>query len=386
VVDTDTTTEVSARPASPEVLADAPTDEARYVWESTFTKPVGRVAKRMEGPEHRARVEEMRALKLPAALDKMYEAINADANIARVWPLMEAYLEAHPDEAGRVVDMLKKGEIAEGAVAATFIALGKTPTPQAKEALWGLKDDRGAGVLLRTSSAFALVDRDDVDVSLARSLLSDAGAINKGATRAERLYSREAALALGMLSGLKAEDDEIKKVATGGALAILKAGTDARSLSPGLNAVANIGDPSLLPHVLPYTKNSDPKVREAAAKVIRRMPPLETATTTAEWLERENDPFVKRALYGTLTAQLADAQQPPDDRLVAQAIRDLGKQPSTLTRQSLIHLLGAVAGQSPPARAALIKQVKHEHDDETGLLKQLGQYLSAEDIARGMVM
>jgi hypothetical protein len=127
-------------------------------------------------------------------------------------------------------------------------------------------------------------------------------------------------------------------------------------------------------------------VREAAAKVIRRMPPLETATATADWLAREDDPFVKRAIYNTLTAQLADAQQPPDDRLIAQAIRDLGKQPSTLTRQSLIHLLGAVAAESPPARAALVKQVKREHDEASGLLKQLGQYLSAEDVARGMVM
>lgn len=387
LVDTDTTTEVTSRPPSAEALDDAPTDEQRYVWENTFAKKLGRLAQRPQnGPAHVALVEQMRKVTLPVALDQMYDAINQDANIGRVWPLLEAFLEAHPEQAQVVVDQLRAGAIPDGAVAATFIALGQTPTTQARDALWGLKDDKAAGTILRAQSAFALVDRADVGVSLARSLLEDSRAVSSGGTRAARLFAREAALALGMLSGLKADDDEIRAVATSGALALLKEGRDASSLSPGLNAVANIGDPALLPHVLPFTRNADPKVRQAATKVIRRMPPIETASTTADWLARENDPLVKRALYKTLAAQLSDAQEVPDGRIVERAIHDLGAEPSTLTRQSLIHILGGVAANVPRAREALIRQVKRESQYETGLLKQLGQYLSAEDIARGMVM
>jgi hypothetical protein len=387
VVDTDTATHVSARPANPAVLAGAATDESQYSWGDMFRKRTPKLARAQQrGPEHIAAVEEMRQVKLPVALDKMYDAINADANIARVWPVLEAYLEAHPDEAQTVVDKLKAGEIPEGAQAATFIALGQTPTPQARTALWHLKDDKRAHVMMRAQSAFALVDRADVDVSLAQSLLEDSSQVVKGRTRSDRLFSREAALALGMMSGLKADDDEIRAVATKGVVSLLQAGHDATTLSPGFNALANIGDPGLLGHASPFMKSADPKIRERAAIVFRRMPPAETVHVTADWLARESDAFVQRALYKTLQAQLFDAKEPPDARIIDLAIRDLTAQPGTLTRQSLIHILGAVAGENPRAREALIRQVKHEQNDGSGLLKQLGQYLKAEDIGRGMVM
>jgi hypothetical protein len=385
LVDTDTTTKVASRAPTTGVLDDAPTDPKRYIWENMFTRPVARVARPVQrSREHQAAVEKMKEVELPKALDMMYEAINKDLNIAQVWPVMGAYLEAHPDEAEDVVDKLRKGEIADGAVAATFIALGKTPTPQARDALWALKDDRKARPILRSNSAFALVDRADVDVTLARSLLQDSQNVIKGATRDDRIFSREAALALGMMAGLRTDDTEIKDVAARGALDLLKAGHNATTMRPALSALANIGDPDLLPHVLPHTRHADPKVREAAASIIRRMPPTETAALTVEWLAREDDPFVKKKLYRTLNAQLFDAQETPDPRIVDLAIVELGRSTSAVTRQSIIHILGATMAQNPRAKEALIRQVKKESKEEAGLLKVLGQYLDAQDIARGL--
>ena len=151
LADTDTTTKVAARPPTTGALDEAPTDPGRYIWENMFTRPVARVARPVQrSREHQAAVEKMKQVALPKALDMMYEAINKELNIAHIWPVMGAYLEAHPDEADDVVEKLRKGEIADGAVAATFIALGKTPTPQARDALWSLKDDRKAPAILRT--------------------------------------------------------------------------------------------------------------------------------------------------------------------------------------------------------------------------------------------
>ncbi len=387
LADTDTTTKVGARPPTTGALDEAPTNPGRYIWENMFTRAVARVARTVQrSREHQAVVERMKAIELPKALDMMYEKINADQNIAHVWPVLGAYLEAHPDDAQEVVDKLRKGQIADGAVAATFIALGKTPTPQARDALWRLKDDARAATILRTNSAFALVDRDDVGVTLARSLLQDTKGVSKGATRNERLFSREAALALGMMAGLKADDSEIKQVAAQGALDLLEQGSTARTLRPAISALANIGDPGLLSHVLPHTRSGDPKVREAATTIIRRMPPAETANLTVEWLAREDDPFVKKKLYRTLSAQLFDAQEVPDPRIVELAIADLGKSTSAVTRQSIIHILGAMVAHNPRAREALVRQVKKESAEDNGLLKVLGQYLGAQDIARGLAL
>jgi hypothetical protein len=387
LVDTDTTTKVASRAPTTGVLDGVPVDPKRYVWENMFTRPVARATRPVpRSREHLAAVEKMKQVELPAALDLMYQAINKDLNIAHVWPVMGAYLEAHPDDAQEVVDRLKKGAIADGAVAATFIALGKTPTTQARDALWGLKDDRQAATILRAQSAFALVDRADVGVTLARSLLQDSQNLSKGATRNERLFSREAALALGMMAGLKADDGEVKQVASQGALDLLKAGRNATTLRPAIGALANIGDPALLPHVMPHIRSADPKVREAATTVIRRMPPAETASLTVDWLAREDDPFVKRRLYRTLSHQLFDAQQAPDPRIVDRAIADLARSSSVATRQSIIHILGAIAPSHPQAREALVRQVKRESNEESGLLKVLGQYLAAPDIARGLEM
>ena len=189
-----------------------------------------------------------------------------------------------------------------------------------------------------------------------------------------------------MMAGLKADDAEIKEVAAKGALDLLKSGHNATTLRPALSALANIGDPELIPHVLPHTRHADPKIREAATTIIRRMPPAETAALTVEWLSREDDVFVKKNLYRTLNAQLFDAQETPDPRIVELAIADLARSTSTVTRQSIIHILGVIAPQNPRAREALVRQVKKESAENNGLLKVLGQYLTAPDIARGLEM
>jgi hypothetical protein len=80
---------------------------------------------------------------------------------------MGAYLEAHPDEAQDVVDKLKKGEIADGAVAATVHRAGADPDHASARRPVGSRTTARPPTILRTSSAFALVDRADVGVTLA---------------------------------------------------------------------------------------------------------------------------------------------------------------------------------------------------------------------------
>ncbi|MDX2019360.1 MAG: hypothetical protein SF187_03900 [Deltaproteobacteria bacterium] len=385
IIDTDNQVSVEKGNFVPGVLDDAPSERSRYVWENLFLRPLDMAANDTEGVRNQKELAELRTLTLDQALERFYALLEKDENIAKLWPMLSKYIEARPEMAAKLAAMLRKLEIPAEGTAAAFLALGKANVPEARQALWSLKDDSKARTMDRARAAFALVDRKDVGVELAKSLASDAKDVNTGADRMSRIFAREAALALGMMGGLKgASDPEVKRVAVASALDLLHQGTDQASLSPAFGAIANIGDPALLANVAPYVYSNDPGVRSAAAISVRRMPPEQTAGMTADWLRRESDPEVKRELYHVISLQTADAQTQADRAIISQAIVDLAAQPSPLTRQSLIRILGDAKDRFPEAKAALIRQVKIEIDHNEGLIKVLSHYLDASEINQGM--
>ena len=266
---------------------------------------------------------------------------------------------------------LRANQLPPEAEAAAFLAMGKALTPEAREALLSTMRDSSAEVIDRSRSLFALVDRPDVDARVAREMASDAMAINSGGSRAERIFARESALAVGMMAGLRGDTEpDIKAVATQTVPQLLALGNTATTLSPAFGTIGNIGDPAMLSYVQPYTESGDASVRAVAARSIRRMSPQETADFEASWLQRESDPNVKRELYSTISKQAYDAQQPVGGGVVQQAIADLQRNPGLLTRKAIIQILGQQAATDPSAKTALMKQIAYETKDTLGSLQR----------------
>jgi hypothetical protein len=385
VADTDGRTVATQVPMPARAFEGATLDPTRYVWEDMLSKSLLGMGRATSGAQDAAERAMLRKMPFKEAVDRFLARVKAGENISKLWPELAKYLEEHPDMAQKLAEMLRKQQLPPGATAAAFLALGRANVPEARDALWKLKDDAAARPIDRARSSFAMVDRKDVGVVLAESLRKDAQAVATGDTRETRIFARESALALGMMGGLKAESDPaVTQVAREAVTDLLQAGHDAITLRPAFAAAANIGDPALLGQVAPYTKSRDAGIRAAAAIIARRMPPEKTATATAEWLARESDPEVKRVLYHTVAAQTYDAQTVADPQIIEQAVRDLAAQPAPLTRQSLIKILGAAVGTSSAAKAALLRQAKIEAKANQGLLKLIATFIDGADLAAAL--
>jgi hypothetical protein len=366
----------------PRAFDAASIDQKRYVWEDLLPRTfMLRALPEVTQRDLRQR-DAMRGLTLDQALAAFLRRVKSGQNFSETWPELKVYLEARPEMARELMRRLRANELPPEAEAAAFLALGKAMTPEAREALLATMRDSSAEVIDRSRSLFALVDRPDVDVSLAREMATNALAIDSGGSRAERIYARESALAVGMMAGLRGDTEpDIKAVAVAAVPQLLALGDTATSLSPAFGAIGNIGDPAMLAYVSPYTESPDAAVREVAARSVRRMAPQETGDFEAAWLQRETDPNVKRELYSTISKQSYDAQQPVAAGVVQRAIADLQSNPGLLTRKAIIQILGPLAATDPQAKAALMNQIAYETKQSSGLYSVIAGYLSPADVA-----
>jgi hypothetical protein len=364
----------------------APTAASRYVWEDLLHKRVrARVAAKPKEQDQKE-LAAVKKLTLDQAMTRYELVVKSGVNISETWPVLQKYLTARPEASTELGKQIKDGKLPEDGSAGVFVALGKTPTTEARDALLSLKNDASVQVFDRSRAAFSLVDREDVGVSLASALHAESQNIATGASRSERLYARHAALALGMMGNLRGGDDPaIADHARAAAREILAKGTNAITMSPGFGVVANLGDPALLSLVTPYMRHQDPEVRRAATVSIRRMPPSATASLTAEWLRNETNADVKRDLYGVVHRQHIDARTVVDRAIVTQAMVDLARHPSVITRQAIVDILGEAIPQYPEAKAALLASVPAEAEaKDEGIFEQLARYLSGDEILAAM--
>ncbi|MBX3186539.1 MAG: hypothetical protein KF819_05975 [Labilithrix sp.] len=363
-------------------LGAFPHAESRYVWRDFLhrrTKPKSAVPLTARDQKE---IAEVQKLPLDIVMDRYRARMEAGEGIVDAWPHLKNYFVARPEAATEVAAQVRARKLPRDGAPGVYIALGKTPTSQAHDALLAIKNDTGAEPIDRSRAAFALVGRDDVGIELAQSLHAATHDIATGATRPVRLYARHAALALGMMGSLKAEDTAIVAEVHAAVKDILANGRSATTLRPAFGTVANLGDASLLSVVVPYTRHADADVRRAATISIRRMPPSATLALSVDWLRAEPDPDVRRDLWHTIRLQHLDARQVVDRALVARAIAELEKQPLALTRQSLVHVLGEAKDRYPEAKGALLAAVPRELAVQNeGIFELLLQYLSGDEVA-----
>ncbi|MBX3219040.1 MAG: hypothetical protein KF795_00895 [Labilithrix sp.] len=373
---------IRAASVPPGDLGAFPHAETRYVWRDFLHRRAKPTIAAPLSAHDQKEIAEVRTLPLAVAMDRYRARMDAGEGIAEAWTHLKNYFVARPEAATEVALQVRAQKLPEDGAPGVFIALGKTPTPEALGALMAIKGDAGAQAIDRSRAAFALVAREDVGVELAQALHADSRGIATGSSRAVRLYARHAALALGMMGSLRAEDAAIVAEARSAVNDILANGRSATTLRPGFGAIANLGDPSLLAKVTPYTRHADADVRRAATIAIRRMPPSATISLSTDWLVVETDPDVRRDLWQTIRLQHLDARQVVDRALVTNAIVELEKQPSALTRQSLVHILGEAKDRFPEAKGALLAAVPRELEvPKEGIFELLLQYLSHDDVA-----
>jgi hypothetical protein len=386
-IDSHTVVDAKRIAADRSALAAASRDQSQYVWENLLPRSLTTRAKpEVTQQELRAR-DAMRGLTLDQALGSFVGLVKSGKNFSETWPALKTYLEARPEAATELMRRLRANELPQDAEAAAFVALGKAETPEAREALLSTMRDQSAELIDRSRSVFGLLDRPDVGAALTRELASDAMALDSGGSRAERIFARESALAVGMMAGLRGDaEPDIKTVAMATVPRLLGLGSSARILSPAFGAIGNLGEPATLALVQPYTMSPDPAVRAVAAKSIRRMSPEQTGDFSGEWLRRETDPNVKREIYTTIANQTYDAQQPAAASVVQQAIADLQANPGLVTRKAIIKILGPQANTDPAAKAALMKQIAYETKASSGLYGVIAGYLSASDLAAAVAL
>jgi hypothetical protein len=376
---------VKAQPPGAQAFDGVPTDAGTYVWEDLLPRHVQKRLAKAETPAEKAAVAEAAKLSLPQALHLFENGVQARGSMIDVAKPLASYFEAHPESAKIVAQQIKTGEIAQDHDAAVFVALGLTPNTEARDALLSMKNDASRPAFDRARSAFALVDRSDVGVDLAKQLRSDSQAITSGASREDRLYARHAALAVGMMAGRRGTElPDVVAEAKGTVSDILSSQprTNVLALKPAFEAAANIGDSGMLGTFTPYLLDRDPSMRREAFIVMRRMPPSATTSMAVALLRAESDWGVKARAYHVLWLQHHDAQVTPDRTLVVQAVADLLTNPATLTRQALIQLLGPAAATVPEARSGLLAWAPREYAmRKEGLYDLLATYLPAPDLA-----
>lgn len=361
--------------------ASLPVSESDFVWENLLPhdysrKEPARITK--FDLERRARVA---GLTTEQALATVTDAVKQGVSIERQWPDLAAWLEVHPDQTQAVVAKLQADSMPVEAVNAYFIALGNARTPQARDTLLTLKRDSGAPTVVRVRAMFALIDRADVDVAFAHELAADAQALTSTATRNDRFISNESILALTTMSGLRNQSD-VSQVARETVKSLLSR-TEAHpsAVRAAIKGVGNIGDPTLLPLLETFMNSSDHKTRETAAEVFQRMQPADTTPLALTWLAREHDPRVKRELYRTLASQHFNRKARASEDLVRQALGDLAQQPSLVARRSIVRLVAtSELINSPEAHEAIKRQARYELEHNTGLLDEMCEHLTPEEV------
>ncbi|MFO0676304.1 MAG: hypothetical protein U0169_07210 [Polyangiaceae bacterium] len=380
-LDTDVVTTVRSDVPRAGAFEGVSTDVARYAWQNLLPRALRvREKKEVTSRDLKARAAVANAT-LDAQVGAFLERSRSGMNFAETWPAMTTFLEARPETTAKFVSDLRHEVIPPEGRAGGWLAVGNARTPEAKAALEAVVEDSTATAIDRSRAAFALVDRDDVGVPLATSLARHSQAITSGATFRERMFARESTLAMGMMAGLRAgSDPEVHRVAMDTLQGLLVSQKSAKALHPVFGALGNVGDVKALEWVKPFTESPDPKVREGASQVVRRMQPSETTELVAGWLARETDPDVKRHLYTTLQKQSHDAHLPADHAVLDRAIVDLAANPGITTRRAIVHLLGKAAETYAPAHDALVRQAPLEIEKRSGLYAAIAPYLHAKDL------
>jgi len=365
----------SAAPA-PAALEGVSRDQADYVWESCFGEVPDQRLRPFVAGDYQRRVEAMRDVSYPDALDRMLGTFDVATDIHHQSRDMSAFLDAHPEAIPEFAGAVLTEFLPEWK-AAGFLALANTQNAAAREVLLDVWRERDAPSMDRVRASLGLASRKDVGAPLARELLAEA---RRPGTPAQRDVSRQALLHVGVLGGMQPEDEELRVTVHTGLASELSSRQDALERSAVYAAIGNTGDLSFLPELDRASRNPDPQFRAVVPIALRRMPVEAVHDFTLDWLRRETSPEVMRELFEVIQHQYQDLGRPVGRELATEAVQYLRRQPRLLTRQSILQILKPFAADDEAIRAAFRDQLKIEYETNTGLFGFIASCLPDEDV------
>lgn len=371
----------SLQKSRPEVVAGVDHSVPHYTWQNLLPMQLERREARPVTQQERQMRELVKDQTPAQAITTLQKQIDQGTGIAAAWPPLMAYLEARPEQTQAVVNELKTRDLAPEVVNPIYIALGNARTVEAREALLAIKRDTLAPPSERARAMFSLVDRPDIGAPFARELHEDSMALTGTPTAAERFVANESLLALTTMAGLHPEPD-VRRIAQDTVEPLLSSSGTPRTIGTALRALANLGDPALLPQAAPYTQHPDVDVRKAATRVIRRLNPKDSKAFVTEWLAREKNLWVKRELFSTLELQHFDAKAKVDPELTQQLMVELQTgEHAAIARKTLVRLISMSEMSSTPEVRALLKaQAKKEFPLRNGMFEEVLKHLTPEEI------
>lgn len=370
-----TTWELRAAPADAASLANASRMLEDYVWENALQEGVSeeRISLLSEEQDHSQRVKAMAAVSYDVALKRFDTLLEHGANINVQWRDMAAFLDAHPDKVDDFAARITAEDFPAGFKAPAFLALGQARTPEARQALLGIFRDREGGTADRIRSSLALAARADVGLPLARELRAEAS--RSATSPAEAAVSRQAILHLGMMSGARPSEPDLREEAVGLATELLSKAQTPQDYSVVFGMLGNLAEGDLLPTIERFTRNPDPEIRRQVPDALRRYKVDRVRALVVDWLARETDEDVKRRLFDVVHHMHIDAARPVDPAIMRAALTHLKEQPKVLTRQSLFHILSPFVASNVEVKQALKESLKYELAEKSGLYSLVAQYL-----------
>ncbi|MCA3012370.1 MAG: hypothetical protein INH41_08215 [Myxococcaceae bacterium] len=370
------TLSVKATTSEGSALAGAPRERDGYLWESCFDEVPDQRVRSFVAGDHPQRVEAMRHVTYPEALEKMLSTFDFSTNLHVQSRDMAASLDAHPEDIPEYAGALLT-EFEPEWKAAGFMVLASTQNAGAREVLLDVWRERQGPDLDRIRASLALLTRKDVGLPLAKELLAEAG---QQGTPGQQNVARQALLHVGILAGLRPGNAELVGAVRGGLLAALASRRTWMDRSSVFAAIGNTGDVSFLPQLEQASRDTDPKLRGIVAIGFRRMPVEATRAFTLDWLRRETSPDVMWEIFEVLQQQYEDVGKVVDAELAHEAVRFLRRQPGLLTRQSSFQLVRPLVDTDEAVRAAFRDQLKVEYERNTGMFPYLASSLPEGDV------
>ncbi len=356
-------------------------DVTKYAWENLLPRRRHELVSRPFTSYDKARQDKVRALTTEQAMDQFAERSKQRVGIQSTWPELSAYFEVHPEAIGPAIKRYQAGGLPVSSAGDFFLALGKARVPEARDALLGIKRDDAAPGLDQVRSMFALVVREDVGPALAEEFRADVTRQLGRRTEEGRFLAGESMLALSTMSGSR-DDAQVTRTSRQALESVLQSEADPQTRKVALAAVGNMGEPSTLPLVATHASSPDADTRKAAAKALSRMPPADADAMEIDWLRREKDPFVRKALYSVIQRQQLDVGVGASPALVEQALIDLKTEQSVMTRRHIVRLVSqSQVARQPQVREALKAQALFERKHRTSLFNEFARVLTRDEIA-----
>ncbi len=283
--------------------------------------------------------------------------------------LLRAWLRANPGAMPELVEALRAGRFTEAEQAALMLALARSGSVPAREALETLAGDALLPENLRTQAVSALADAEPGEGTVANLVrLAD----RKDGNSLQDMVGSAATMTLGtLIDQHPATTDEARAY-----LAQRITATDPTAVSEALWAIGNSGDATFIEDVTPLVTSNDPEVRAAAAHALRRMPGREAGPILADRIKHEAHPEVAAEVAAARREQLGRDGRLSETELALYRSK-LIQAPEPLRRE-IVLVLGAATRHQPKARDILIDWFPNE----TSLaVKQLiGQFVPAEQL------